>query len=267
MVEEPEVEGVLQHVDVVYCGQCGMPPEYCEYGPDFESHCNPWLKTNHPELHQQLKATRTTVTTATQGDSHEAEDKPARPSAPWTTEERLTAFYEKYQPDKVSDVPSLIEKYAGKEDKLFLALVKKYGPEPDDPFYAEDEEEDEGEDDEDLEGVGGKRRGAKAKKAKAVETRVIIQKEQRNKRKATTVVVGLETVPGIKLKDAAKAFSKRFAGSSSVKEVKSKQNKVSQHIILQGDHVDDVAVMLVEKFQVAPSSIFLEMGNELVPYE
>ena len=33
----------LEPTVVLYCGKCGMPPEYCEYGPDFESHCDPWL--------------------------------------------------------------------------------------------------------------------------------------------------------------------------------------------------------------------------------
>eukprot|EP00428_Durinskia_dybowskii_P050394 CAMPEP_0170321588 /NCGR_PEP_ID=MMETSP0116_2-20130129/61558_1 /TAXON_ID=400756 /ORGANISM="Durinskia baltica, Strain CSIRO CS-38" /LENGTH=56 /DNA_ID=CAMNT_0010574419 /DNA_START=1 /DNA_END=168 /DNA_ORIENTATION=- len=51
-------DAVLQPVEVIYCGKCGIPPEYCEYGPDFETHCNPWLKKNHPELHAKLKELR-----------------------------------------------------------------------------------------------------------------------------------------------------------------------------------------------------------------
>jgi hypothetical protein len=121
---------VLQPIQVIYCGKCGMPPEYCEYGPDFETYCNPWLKKNHPDLHAKLKASRVVGAVATAA----GEEEVARPTAPWTTKERLTAFYEKYQPDKVSEVPNMVEKYAGNEDKLFLALVKKYGAEPDDPY-------------------------------------------------------------------------------------------------------------------------------------
>ena len=41
-----------------------------------------------------------------------------------------------------------LEKYAGKEDKLFLALVKKYGPEPEDPYYASSSSEEEEDDEE-----------------------------------------------------------------------------------------------------------------------
>lgn len=262
-------DSVLQPIQVIYCGKCGIPPEYCEYGPDFETHCNPWLKKNHPELHAKLKALR-----GVSEDEKEQEDtspvETSRPSEPWTMEERLTAFYNKYQPDKVSDVPGLLEKYAGKEDKLFLALVKKYGPEPEDPFYADDESDDESDDDEELEEgmenlnvAGKKRRGVKAKKVEKVETRVVIQKEKRNKKKATTVVLGMDTVPGLKLKDVAKDFSKRFAGSSSVKD----GLKGEKQIIIQGDHMEDVAEMVVKKFKVPGSCVFLDYEGDITPYE
>ncbi|RHY91801.1 hypothetical protein DYB35_005360 [Aphanomyces astaci] len=76
---------------------------------------------------------------------------------------RLLAFYEKYNPDKVAEVPTVLAKYAGKEKQLFEALVKKYGPEPGDEL---DDEDDESEDDSevgsededdggDVEGKGG----------------------------------------------------------------------------------------------------------------
>lgn len=251
----------LYPVNVTYCGSCAMPLEYCEYSPDFESHCAPWLKKNHPdELKQILKDLKGGDDNAGEGgDEAEASNKP---TDPWTTEERLTAFYEKYQPDKVSEVPNLLSKYAGKEDKLFLALTKKYGPEPEDPYYAESDDEDDLEEDmESLKISDKKRRGAKAKKTKEVETRVIIQKTLRNKRKATTIIVGMDTVPGIKLKDVSKAFSKRFAGSSSVKD-----GPKGKEIIIQGDHMEDVAGMIVSKFKVDGTCIFLDFNGEFVPY-
>ena len=43
---------------------------------------------------------------------------------------RLTRFYEKYNPDKVSTVDATLAKFAGKEEEMFKTLVKKYGPEP-----------------------------------------------------------------------------------------------------------------------------------------
>jgi density-regulated protein DRP1 len=261
-------EELLQPVKIVYCGKCGMPPEYCDYGPDFESHCDPWLSKNHPVLRSKLAASRTHKPKSSAPAAEEEDVGPARPSDPWTTEDRLMAFYSKYQSDKLDSVPGMVEKYAGKEDKLFVALVKKYGPEPEDPYYAADSDEDE--DDESLEegmdnlnvAGGKKRRGVAAKKAAAVETKVIIQKLKRNKKKATTVVIGMETVADLKLKDAAKAFSKRFAGSSTVKDgLKGKE------IIIQGDHMESVAAFVVDKFKVPGGAIFLDMDGEFMPYK
>jgi density-regulated protein DRP1 len=256
---------VLQPIQVIYCGKCGMPPEYCEYGPDFETFCDPWLKKNHPDFHVKLKASRVGDVTATATAAGE-EDEVARPLAPWTTQERLTAFYEKYQPDKVSEVPTLVEKYAGNEDKLFIALVKKYGAEPDDPYYDDSDDDDDDDLEEGVENLNidgkNKRRGVKAKRSKAVETRVIIQKTIRNKKKATTIIIGMDTVPGIKLKDVSKAFSKRFAGSSSVKD-----GANGKEIIIQGNHMEDVAEMVVSKFGVAGSNVFLDNDGEFVAFK
>lgn len=251
---------LLQPIQVIYCGKCGMPPEYCEYGPDFEAQCDPWLKKNQPDLHAKLRVLRAGETAAVAEEAAAA----AKPAAPRTIEERLTAFYEEYQPDKVSEVPSLLEKYAGKEDKLFMALVKKYGPEPDDPFY-DDSDEDDDELEEGVENLNidgkNKRRGVKAKKSKAVETRVIIQKTLRGKKRITTIVVGMDTVPEIKLKDVSKAFSKKFAGSSSVKD-----GPKGKEIIIQGDHMEDVAEMIVSKFKVAGSSVFMDFDGQFVAF-
>jgi density-regulated protein DRP1 len=95
-----------------------------------------------------------------------------------------------------------------------------------------------------------------------VDTRVIIQKIARNRKKAVTIVVGMDTVAGVNLKDVSKAFSKRFAGSSSVKDgVKGKE------IIIQGDHMDDVAEMVVSKFKVPGDCVFLDVDGEFVPFE
>ena len=129
MAESPTT--VLERREVIYCGQCGMPPEYCEFGPDFETHCGPWLKKHHPDLFETLASSRGAEAVKAAIES----SKPPKPDKPWTVEERLTKFYEEYQPDKLDSIPGLLEKYSGKEDKLFVALVKKYGPEPVSVFY------------------------------------------------------------------------------------------------------------------------------------
>ena len=247
---------------VLYCDACGMPPEYCSYGPDFETHCVPWLKKSHPKLFTQLHGNKTV-----QSRDDEDEDGEPAPTEPWTTRERLVAFYTKYQPDKLDGIDGILDKYVGKEDKLFNALVKKYGPAPEDPFYAAISDSDDDEGDaavaDQMKGLdvgsGGKdkkkRRGAAAKKVNKVDTRVIVQKISRNRKKAVTHIVGMDTVPGIKLKEASKAFSKRFAGSSSVKD---------REIIIQGDHLEDVAEMIVNKFGVDAESVFLDLDGEFV---
>ncbi|CAN4096476.1 unnamed protein product [Withania somnifera] len=49
MAEKPEPEHVL------YCGICGLPAEYCEFGSgsEFEK-CKPWLIQNAPHLYPDL---------------------------------------------------------------------------------------------------------------------------------------------------------------------------------------------------------------------
>ncbi|KAG0484701.1 hypothetical protein HPP92_008780 [Vanilla planifolia] len=47
MAEKPEPTRVL------YCQVCGLPAEYCEFGPDFEK-CKPWLIQNAPNLYPDL---------------------------------------------------------------------------------------------------------------------------------------------------------------------------------------------------------------------
>jgi len=41
------LEQVTYPLSVIYCGNCGLPPEYCEYYPDFDA-CRKWLEANLP---------------------------------------------------------------------------------------------------------------------------------------------------------------------------------------------------------------------------
>ncbi|KAF2836559.1 RNA binding protein-like protein Tma22 [Patellaria atrata CBS 101060] len=38
---------------VLYCGICSLPPEYCEFGGTTKK-CEEWLLSNHPDIHRQL---------------------------------------------------------------------------------------------------------------------------------------------------------------------------------------------------------------------
>ncbi|KAK9705443.1 hypothetical protein RND81_07G057500 [Saponaria officinalis] len=43
----------LEAVKVLYCGVCGLPAEYCEFGPDFDK-CKPWLIQFAPHIYPNL---------------------------------------------------------------------------------------------------------------------------------------------------------------------------------------------------------------------
>lgn len=43
----------LQAKQVVYCGVCSLPPEYCEFGGTVKK-CEEWLKSHHPDMHERL---------------------------------------------------------------------------------------------------------------------------------------------------------------------------------------------------------------------
>uniref|UniRef100_A0A7S1BFS6 SUI1 domain-containing protein n=1 Tax=Corethron hystrix TaxID=216773 RepID=A0A7S1BFS6_9STRA len=269
-------EKIIVPEKIAYCQKCDMPPEYCEYGPDFESHCVPWLKAYYPSLFKELYVGKFDKERCEDTEESEIPGELEASFEPWTTDQRLMAFYEKYEPSKVGNVSNLLQKYAGKEDQLFTALVKKYGDEPTDPYYdhkynitGTKDIRDGVNDAKVVEKIGEiaigdkkKRRGAGAKKTSKVDTRVIIQKITRNRKKAVTIVVGMDTVPGLKLKDVSKSFSKKFAGSSSVKDT----GNGTKEIIIQGDHTDDVATMIVNTFKVSANAVFLDVDGEFVPF-
>ena len=43
---------------------------------------------------------------------------------------RLIRYFEKYNPEKVIHVDTILGQYTGRESALWVDLVKKYGPEP-----------------------------------------------------------------------------------------------------------------------------------------
>jgi density-regulated protein DRP1 len=409
-------------VKTFYCEQCGMPPEFCEYGPDFKTHCQPWLTKKHPAIAAKLykieggskpaaaekvkKESKPKAAAAVEegppptnpwtleerltnfykkyeptkadpssiqalltkysgkeenlftalvkkygaepldpylkhkygiteddgdedvgdddesgsddesdGDNEQPTTKKAAgavptgppPTNPWTLEERLTNYYKKYEPTKAdpSSIQALLTKYSGKEENLFTALVKKYGAEPLDPYLKHkygitDEDENGGDDDEsddesrsddedggaskkmsalsmaqnlaaqkveggDEESAPGKKvkaRGVGVKTTKKVESRVVIQKITRNRKKAVTIVVGMDTIEGLKLKDVAKEFAKRFAGAAALKD--SVEAGGGKEIVIQGDHMEAVAKMVVDKYKVSKACVFLDIDGSFV---
>jgi density-regulated protein len=60
------------------------------------------------------------------------------------------------------------------------------------------------------------------------------------------VVAGLETVPNLKIKDASKAFGKKFSSGASINESASGVKEV----VIQGDVMFDLPPLLVSQFNV-----------------
>ncbi|EMC93392.1 hypothetical protein BAUCODRAFT_239124 [Baudoinia panamericana UAMH 10762] len=51
--EAPTAAEVRPPKQVIYCGVCTLPPEYCEYGGTLKK-CEEWLSKAHPDLHDRL---------------------------------------------------------------------------------------------------------------------------------------------------------------------------------------------------------------------
>ena len=227
-----------------------------------ESYCLPWLKENTPDIYEVLFVKpKKSSSSKNESDDIDGDDD----GLILTVEERLIAFYEHYEPSKIDNVPKIMDKYAGKEEQLFSALTKKYGPEPQHLKREDDNSIDSAVDmmkDVNL-ADKKKRRGASANKAAAKDTRVIIQVIKRTKKKAVTIVVGMDTVQGVKpnLKDVSQKFSRRFAGSSSVKNT-----KTGKEVIIQGDHGYEVAEFISNTFDVTGENIYFDEGGEFVPF-
>jgi len=120
---------------------------------------------------------------------------------------------------------------------------------------------DDGDDDGDGKKKSRKRGGGVVKKKVLAEDKqkVIISKEVRNKKKAVTTVEGLETF-GVKLKDAAKVFGKKFAASSSVKG----KDTGGEEIVIQGDVIWDLPALLEKEYKIPKAKIWeKEKGGKL----
>ncbi|KAK8226079.1 translation initiation factor SUI1 [Phyllosticta capitalensis] len=50
---EAEAPQLAESKQVIYCGVCSLPPEYCEFGGTTQK-CEEWLQAHHPDMHQRL---------------------------------------------------------------------------------------------------------------------------------------------------------------------------------------------------------------------
>eukprot|EP01138_Halocafeteria_seosinensis_P002311 gb/GECG01002367.1/.p1 GENE.gb/GECG01002367.1/~~gb/GECG01002367.1/.p1 ORF type:complete len:218 (+),score=54.35 gb/GECG01002367.1/:1-654(+) len=88
---------------------------------------------------------------------------------------------------------------------------------------------------------------------------ILIKREQRKAKKYMTSVIGLDGF-GIRLKDASKAFSKKFAASSSVNSLQTGEKCVD----VQGDVAFDVPEFLVDTYEIPAEKIFMLEKNKKV---
>ena len=96
-------------------------------------------------------------------------------------------------------------------------------------------------------GVGPK------KKSSLVETKIVISKVQRQKKKYITSVVGLDTVPDLKIKDAARVFGKKFSSGASVGDTATG----AKEVVIQGDLLFELPNVLINEFKIPPTSIYI----------
>ncbi|KAK4170387.1 translation machinery-associated protein 22 [Cladorrhinum sp. PSN259] len=62
--------------EVIYCGVCTLPPEYCEYGGTTKK-CQEWLQKNHPALYDRIWSAEA-LEAATASLSIEAQERAAK---------------------------------------------------------------------------------------------------------------------------------------------------------------------------------------------
>ena len=108
-----------------------------------------------------------------------------------------------------------------------------------------------------------KKIGAKiaSKAEEEQKTQVIITRIQRQKRKFVTAVAGLDTIPGLKIKEAAKLFGKKFASGAAVSE----SATGAKEVVIQGDVNFDLAPLIINEYKVHPSVIFFLEDGKLIP--
>ncbi|KAG0089357.1 Translation machinery-associated protein 22 [Podila epicladia] len=76
MSDSPDApsSGHIQPREVLYCGFCSLPPEYCEFGPTLEK-CKQWLSRNDKVTYQILYNTLEDQLAATALSDQPEEDK------------------------------------------------------------------------------------------------------------------------------------------------------------------------------------------------
>lgn len=213
---------------VEYCSSCGLPPEYCEFGPSWNK-CKLLLEKNHPDLLAQALSLMNVAA------------PPAQPAQPATA----AAGGEEEEEAKAAAAPQKKGvRFDDAEEGEAKPKAAKAAPA--------------GDEDEFLAAAAPVKQSAK--KLTAGGPGVFISSCNRTKRKFVTTVKGLESV-GLTLKDAAKLMSKKFACAASIV----KAGDGSSEIQLQGELQQDMAYWIAEEFkQIDKKIIWIEKNGKKV---
>jgi density-regulated protein DRP1 len=100
-----EQQTEIQGVKVIYCGICGLPPEYCEYGPSYDK-CKTWILENCrstlPKLVEEIEkkaaddwktSTTTSSNQKSEGETQQKEEVKPAAKAKKTKEKEAPKVY------------------------------------------------------------------------------------------------------------------------------------------------------------------------------
>ncbi len=207
---------------VVYCGVCGVPPEYCCFGPDWER-CQVWITANCPELMPRADSKATAAPAASSSASASASAGGAG------------------GPDTGSAAAEGGDVSASKAGDEEGALAGGEGGSDDDSDAG-------GDSDDELAALGskGRRKQKKSAKPDPAKALILITKNERKRNKWITTITGVESF-GLKIKDVARRMGKKFATGATVASCDMTGEKT---IDIQGDVTATLASVLTEFYQV-----------------
>jgi len=183
-IDEVPGQLTITPLNVVYCGVCGLPPEYCEFGASYDS-CLHWLSDNHPDLFEQIQNSLRLIPKKNKDRIGENSTEEKKGSDQAQTSQNLE--------EKENDSDDGEEKDGESKGKKNRKNKKK------------------------KESKKGQTQPSTSGSSRSAQ-KVIISLVARTKRKQSTVISGLDSFPDIKLKNVAKVLGKKFSSGCSVTE-------------------------------------------------
>ncbi|KAK5990946.1 Translation machinery-associated protein 22 [Cladobotryum mycophilum] len=116
--EQPEAPTEPQSRDVVYCGVCTLPPEFCEYGGTVRK-CQEWLEKNQPEMYTTIWSAEA-LEAATASLSVEAQKRAAKDAQKKTAKAEAA---EAKQANKLASSVVTIKRIERNKKKFVTAVI------------------------------------------------------------------------------------------------------------------------------------------------